>query len=109
MRVAGNDSDEEGDKKLARTLVRAQLTRFLDELSHAYRARWQRALRENAGGNGAERAAIWASGLDQIRKTRHYILRNANANLALDALFLRLVGAQRAAKTPTARTPAMRR
>ena len=100
VRVAGNDSDEEGDKKLARALVRAQLMRFLDELSNAYRMRWHRSL----NGNDVEKAAVWASGLDQIRKTRHYILRNANANLALDALFLQLIGAQRAAKTPTPRT-----
>ena len=96
VRVAGNDSDEEGDKKLGRALVRAQLMRFLDELSNAYRLRWHLSLDKNE----VEKAAIWASGLDQMRKTRHYILRNANTNLALDALFLQLVAAQRGAKMP---------
>lgn len=89
------DRDKKVDDKVKRTLVRAQLMRFLDELSNAYRVRWHLSL----SANETETPAIWASGLDQIRKTRHYILRNANANLALDALFLHLVGAQRAQRT----------
>ncbi len=39
----------------------------------------------------ASDVARWSVGLDQIRKTRHYILHNANTNLALDVLFGRLI------------------
>ncbi len=104
VRVAGNDSDEEGDRKLGRALVRAQLMRFLDELSNAYRVRWLHSLNANQ----AQMAPIWAEGLDQIGKTRHYILRNANANLALDTLFLRLVGAHRAYQKTAREVPRAR-
>jgi hypothetical protein len=74
------------------------VVRFLDELSIVYQARWEQALRQStpAGAAGSGSAAPWSDGLDQIRKTRHYILRNANTNLALDVLFGRLISAQRA-------------
>jgi hypothetical protein len=53
----------------------------------------------------------WAQGLDLIRKTRHYILRNANASLALDVMFGGLIALHRPAKTgaeaPFAGTPAV--
>lgn len=89
----GDTADEQGsdDKKLARTLVRSQLARFLNELSAGYRAGWIESLTaadSQASGGAAE---AWASGLDRIGKTRHYILRNANAPLALDVLFAELV------------------
>lgn len=75
---------KKGDAKITRSAV----ARFLDELAAEYRARWQQSLANNE----ALLAARWAYGLDQIRKTRHYILRNANTNLALDVLFMRLIG-----------------
>lgn len=75
---------KKADAKIARTAT----ARFLDELSAAYRARWQASL---TGEYSDGAAARWSDGLDQIRKTRHYILRNANANLALDVLFGRLI------------------
>lgn len=77
---------KKGDAKA----TRSALARFLDELSHAYRARWSDGVEADAN------ADAYACGLDLIRKTRHYILRNANANLALDVLFGRLISLHRA-------------
>jgi DNA polymerase III delta' subunit len=68
------------DSKVARSAV----AHFLDLLMAVYRVRWRQ---QAASAN----AAIWAAGLDQIRDTRHYILRNANTALALDVLFSRLL------------------
>jgi len=85
-----------GDAKV----VRSSVARFLDELSIAYRARWVGSIEGKSGG---ARHAAWADGLDQIRKTRHYILRNANTNLALDVMFVRLIGLQLASQTPATR------
>jgi hypothetical protein len=86
---------KKGDAKI----VRSSIALFLDELAGAYRTRWTSVL--NASHNarstpGAAQQAMseearWSVGLDQIRKTRHYILRNANTNLALDVLFGRLI------------------
>ena len=59
--------------------------RFLDELTLAGRARW---ICEENGEPGRRSGSLR---LDQIRKTRHYILRNANLNLALDVMFGRLI------------------
>ncbi len=96
---AGEEAGSD-DKKLARTLVRSQLARFLDELAGGYRARWIAGLASaQASAQGQEAgggAAAWAAGLDRIGKTRHYILRNANAPLALDVLFSELAQAHRA-------------
>jgi DNA polymerase III delta prime subunit len=78
-------------KKADAKIARSSVARFLDELSNAYRVRWRQSL--GAQGN-AEQTWLWSDGLDQIRKTRHYILRNANTNLALDVLFGRLIAAQ---------------
>lgn len=61
-------------------VVRSAVAHFLDLLMAVYRARW----RQSASAN-------WAFGLDAIRETRNYILRNANTNLALDVLFSRLL------------------
>ena len=72
---------EKADKAMARTY----LARFLDELSGAMKARWKEDI---ASGRDASR---WAAGLDLTRKTRHYILSNANQQLALDVLFSRLI------------------
>lgn len=76
---AGDDAET---KKSPSKAVRAGLVRFLDELMAAGRARWI---------NDPEAEAVTAARLDLIRKTRHYILRNVNANLALDVLFSRLI------------------
>jgi DNA polymerase III delta prime subunit len=77
------DAGDEGElKNAAAKANRAAVARFLDELMAAGRARW-------VNDPGAEDAA--AARLDLIRKTRHYILRNANTNLALDVLFCRLI------------------
>ena len=73
---------KKGDAKIARSSV----ARFLDELSNVYRARWVHSVSTRAAD-----ATRWSLGLDQIRKTRHYILHNANTNLALDVLFSRLI------------------
>jgi hypothetical protein len=75
-----NDADfnlKGADAKIARSAV----AHFLDLLMAVYRVRWRQSA-----------AANWASGLDAIRETRHYILRNANTSLALDVLFSRLLG-----------------
>jgi hypothetical protein len=79
---------EADTKKIERILVRSQIATFLDELSGVYRTLWKEAANE------AEKAAQLAYGLDQMRKTRHYILRNANTNLALDVLFGRLIASR---------------
>lgn len=82
------EDDEEINLKGADSKVtRSAVALFLDMLMAVYRARW----REQAGQPAAER---WAQGLDQIGKTRHYILRNANTSLALDVLFGRLLAAR---------------
>lgn len=92
--------NKKGDAKV----TRSALARFLDELATAYRARWMQAqaaknnsTTKDSAQNGARRsdaeASRWADGLDLIRKTRHYILRNANSNLALDVMFGRLIAA----------------
>jgi DNA polymerase III delta prime subunit len=87
LRIGG----EKGDfKKADAKVVRSAAARFLDELSVVYHARWQAQLRS---AHPSSRAP-WGDGLDQIRKTRQYILRNANTNLALDVLFGRLIAAQ---------------
>jgi hypothetical protein len=87
-----------GDAKVLRSAV----ARFLDELSLAYRARWVSTVE---GQRNAATHAVWADGLDQIRKTRHYILRNANTNLALDVMFGRLIALQQATQTVATRPP----
>ncbi len=79
-------------KKLEGKELRSAAARFLDELATVYRARWSASLA--SGGTGPDTLA-WADGLDQVRRTRHYILRNASTNLALDVLFLNLISAQR--------------
>lgn len=82
---------KKGDAKI----VRSSVALFLDELAGAYRTRWTSVV--NAAGStpkAAQQVARWSAGLDQIRKTRHYILRNANTNLALDVLFGRLIMGQ---------------
>ena len=76
-------------KKADAKVLRSAVTRFLDELATVYHARWHESLQEYSEHD----AARWSDGLDQIRKTRHYILRNANSNLALDVLFSRLIAA----------------
>mgnify|MGYP002378765492 CR=1 FL=1 len=68
------------DAKVARSAI----AHFLDLLMAVYRVRWRQATSANA--------ANWGAGLDAIRETRHYILRNANTSLALDVLFSRLLG-----------------
>lgn len=80
---------KKGDAKI----VRSSIALFLDELAGAYRVRWTRSILAGAGSTlkAKQQAARWSGGLDQIRKTRHYILRNANTNLALDVLFGRLI------------------
>jgi len=71
------------DSKVARSAV----AHFLDLLMSVYRMRWREAATANS--------ANWGAGLDAIRDTRHYILRNANTSLALDVLFSRLLGDSR--------------
>jgi DNA polymerase-3 subunit delta' len=78
-------------KKADAKVLRSAAARFLDELSVVYHARWQEELRISH----SALCSAWGDGLDQIRKTRQYILRNANTNLALDVLFGRLIAAQR--------------
>ncbi|MDQ3815641.1 MAG: hypothetical protein M3347_17140, partial [Armatimonadota bacterium] len=79
--------------------TRSAVARFLDELATVYRVRWMHSIgpagatSQGVDGQLAE-AEVWAGGLDQIRKTRHYILRNANTNLALDVMFGRLIARQ---------------
>jgi DNA polymerase-3 subunit delta' len=80
-------------KKADAKITRSAVARLLDELAVVYRARWQDSLHQES----TLRAQAWAAGLDQIAKTRHYILRNANTNLALDVLFGRLIATHRIA------------
>jgi DNA polymerase III delta prime subunit len=87
LRISG----EKGDfKKADAKVTRSAAARFLDELAVVYHARWQQAV----GVAHSPHGVAWGVGLDQIRKTRQYILRNANTNLALDVLFGRLIAAQ---------------
>ena len=80
------DAGEEADaKKLASKGKRAAAARFLDELMVAARARWMSDPQSYAQG---------AARLDQMRKAREYILRNANLQLALDVMFGRLIAAR---------------
>lgn len=80
------DAGEAGElKKAAAKVNRAAAAHFLDELALAVRAQW---LAEVTVPGGAE---LGAARLDLIRKTRQYILRNANLNLALDVMFGRLI------------------
>lgn len=115
LKIDGERSEAEG-KKVGRILVRSQIARLLDELSNAYRARWLESLHfEDLQRRGQPVAAkapiaapeVWGAGLDQIRKTRQYILRNANTNLALDVLFGQLIAAQHQAQQ-SARRPSSR-
>ncbi len=98
------EEDVEGGadlKKAAGKVNRAAVARFLDELALAGRARWI------AGGRDEAARGAGAARLDQIRKTRQYILRNANLNLALDVLFGRLIALQPRSggeKSPALRT-----
>lgn len=81
--TSGKKELKKGDAKI----VRSSVALFLDELARVYRTRWT----QNVNAPGARR---WSGGLDQIRKTRQYILRNANTNLALDVLFGHLISGQ---------------
>jgi DNA polymerase-3 subunit delta' len=79
--------EEDGDKsgetaKGASKAGRAAAVRFLDVLALAVRERWV------TDPEGETRAALR---LDLMRKTRQYILRNANQNLALDVMFGRMI------------------
>ena len=95
-------------KKLEGRELRSAAARFLDELTTVYRAHWTASLAGSlAGGGEGPETTAWADGLDQVRRTRHYILRNANTNLALDVMFGRLIGLARRAKTPNARAAKM--
>ena len=79
---------KKGDAKI----VRSSVALFLDELASAYRARWTRSVCQAGSTPEVQSQAVrWSAGLDQTRKTRHYVLRNANTNLALDVLFGRLI------------------
>ena len=89
------DSKSSG-KKLDAKELRSATARFLDELATVYRAQWEQSLKTaNGGPTALVEPKVWAAGLDQVRRTRHYILRNANTNLALDVLFGRLISEQR--------------
>lgn len=65
-------------------VTRSAIALFLDLLMAVYRVRWRTQ-------TDPAKSIRWADGLDQIRKTRHYILRNANTRLSLDILFCRLL------------------
>ncbi|HVF10851.1 MAG TPA: hypothetical protein VNA16_08615 [Abditibacteriaceae bacterium] len=95
---AGAKKELKADAKVLRSAV----ARFLDELATAYRTYWTASLQTVPAGarQTAADAGVWADGLDQIRKTRHYILRNANTNLALDVMFGRLIAAHSTAAKP---------
>jgi DNA polymerase III delta prime subunit len=69
-------------KKLGAKGPRTASARFLDELMIAGRRLWMENL---------DSSEVGAARLDQMRKTRHYILRNANRQLALDVMFGRLI------------------
>ena len=80
------DAGDEADaKKLASKGKRAAAARFLDELMIAARARWM---------NDPNSYAQGAARIDQMRRAREYILRNANLQLALDVMFGRLIATQ---------------
>ena len=79
-------------KKLGAKGPRTAAARFLDELMIAGRALWMEQLDVNEVG---------AARLDQIRKTRQYILRNANRQLALDVMFGRLIALHPRVSSPT--------
>ncbi|RYG75178.1 DNA polymerase III subunit delta' [bacterium] len=79
-------------KKLGAKGPRTAAARFLDELMIAGRSMWMQNL---------DTSEVGAARLDQMRKTRHYILRNANRQLALDVMFGRLIALRpRAATSP---------
>lgn len=81
------DAGDEADaKKLGAKGQRAAAARFLDELTLAGRAQWVAKLDVNR-----QEVEVGAARLDQIRKTRQHILRNANLPLALDVMFGRLI------------------
>jgi DNA polymerase III delta' subunit len=82
--LALENSDDFNLKGADSKVARSAVAHFLDLLMAVYRVRWRQ---QAASAN----AIIWAAGLDQIRDTRHYILRNANTALALDVLFSRLL------------------
>jgi hypothetical protein len=93
---SGKSESKSENKKLDAKEVRSATARFLDELATVYRARWMQSLKTEKNSDiAASTAEVWADGLDQVRRTRHYILRNANTNLALDVLFGRLISAHR--------------
>lgn len=97
------DGEKSAAKKSANKETRSALDRFLDELSGVYRARWIDTL---SAASTRESGEAWSRGLDLIGKTRHYILRNANAALALDVMFASLQtlhGAGRVADSAVAR------
>lgn len=82
-------------KKLGAKGPRTASARFLDELMIAGRTLWMENL---------DKSEVGAARLDQMRKTRHYILRNANRQLALDVMFGRLIALRpRAAVSPVRR------
>ena len=78
------DTGDAGDpKKIGAKANRSALARFLEELALAGHQRWvlQRGALESHN----------AARLELIRKTRSYILRNANDSLALNAMFTQLI------------------
>ncbi|MBW3636941.1 MAG: hypothetical protein KY445_10860 [Armatimonadetes bacterium] len=81
-------------KKLGAKGPRAAAARFLDELMTAGRIVWTKSL---------DSSEVGAARLDQMRKTRHYILRNANRQLALDVMFGRLIALRPRPASPSAR------
>ncbi len=91
----GAASLKKGDAKIGRS----QVARFLDELANVYRAKWH----TSTSISSTRYVTDWARGLDQIRQTRHYILRNASTNLALDVLFGRLISDVQNAKSRNVR------
>jgi len=100
--ATARDQKKDSKKSDAKEL-RSAIARFLDELANAYRARWMESVGPdstppNGAAAGLAEAHVWAAGLDQIRKTRHYILRNANSNLALDVMFGRLIAQHQASQ-----------
>jgi len=94
--AAQNSATGKAKTKSDAKVARSAAARFLDELALAYRSCWAATLTSNST---ASATAAWGDGLDLIRKTRHYILRNASTSLALDVLFVQLIGLHRAAVT----------
>ena len=78
------DTGDAGDpKKIGAKANRSALARFLEELALAGHQKW--VLQRGAlQGHNAARLAL-------IRKTRGYILRNANDSLALNVMFTQLI------------------